>query len=284
MKLSSALLALLLFTVPALAASEEDYIAAREKFHAQFKLKDGEPITDAISKAEENARGELEKQMQAIIGASGVKGAPAQGKLNLDSLIEGDMGFRLLDGIVFKLKDDSQVLVTTKSLLTRWLKTEQEIWKNNSRHGPPAEIDAAMRAENFYTQALSHDAAVTRYAEIPVTEPNAYAMLIAHQQDVGPVVPKEIIVSVLRDNRLFVWTAPAAAKTAMFPPCAAIWTEFERKSLAANRDKKGAPDAMEKLEQEGHAKMRACYNERAKAAAFFPALVKQAQELIERTR
>jgi hypothetical protein len=281
------LLAALLCLVPLVAHAatpEENYIAARDKFIAQFKLKENEQITDATAKAEEQARAALEQQMQAVIGASGVKGAPAQGKLNLDSLITGDMGFGLLDGIVFKLRGETQVLVTTRSLLTRWLKAQQEIWKNSPHHGPPAETGAAVRSENFYTQALSHDAAVTRYAEIPVTEPNAYAMLIAHQQDVGPVVPKQMIVAVLRGDRMFIWRAPAAAKTAMFPPCAAIWKEAERKANAANTRKDSPEDAFAKIQDEGHTKMRVCYNERAKSAAFFPALVKQAQDLIDRTK
>jgi hypothetical protein len=283
MKIIAALLCLVPLVAHA-ASTEEDYIAARDKFIAQFKLKESEQVTDAISKAEEQARAALEKQLQAVIGASGVKGAPAHGKLNIDSLITGDMGFGLLDGIVFKLKGDMQVLVTTRGLLTRWLKAEQEIWKDSPRHGPPAEIGAALRSENFYTQAMSHDAAVTRYAEIPVTEPNSYAMLIAHQQDIGPVVPKEMIVAVLRGDRLFIWSAPAAAKTTMFPPCAAIWKEAERKANAANARKDSPDDAMEKIQDEGHTKMRACYNERSKSAAFFPALVKQAQGLIDRTK
>ena len=72
---------LLLLPITAFAASpEDDYIAARDKYIAQFKLKENEPITDAISKAEEQARAALEKQMQAIIGTSGVKGALAAGQ------------------------------------------------------------------------------------------------------------------------------------------------------------------------------------------------------------
>ena len=79
MRILAALLCLIPLAASA-ASPEEDYIASRDKYIAQFKLKDNEPITDEISKAEEQARAALEKQMQAIIGASGVKGAPAPGK------------------------------------------------------------------------------------------------------------------------------------------------------------------------------------------------------------
>ena len=83
-------LAALLCLVPlaAFAASpEDDYIAARDKFIAQFRLKEGEQVADAIAKGEVAARADLEKKMQALIGPSGIKGVPEPGKLNLESLI-----------------------------------------------------------------------------------------------------------------------------------------------------------------------------------------------------
>ena len=44
------------------------------------------------------------------------------GKLNLDTLIEGDQGFGLLDGLVYGAGDaKTRVIVTTDGLLRRWL-------------------------------------------------------------------------------------------------------------------------------------------------------------------
>lgn len=272
-----------LLPVAAFAASpEEDYIAARDRYIAQFKLKENEQVTDAVSKAEEQARTALGKQLQAVIGASGIKGAPAQGKLNIESLISGDMGFGLLDGIVFKLTEDTQVLVTTRTLLTRWLAAQQEIWKQSPEHGFPAEVDAALRTENFYTQALSHDAAVTRYADIPVT--GGAAMLITHRQDIGPSVPKELTVAVTTGERLFIWSVPARAKVTAIPQCQSIWTAAEKKASALTKKSPDNFDAAEKLQSEADAAMRRCYNERARSQAFFQPLVKQAQELVDRVK
>ena len=281
MKILAALLCLIPLAASA-ASSEEDYIASRDKYIAQFKLKDNEPITDEISKAEEQARAALEQQMQVIIGASGVKGAPALGKLNLDSLISGDMGFGLLDGLVFKVGADTQVLVTTRTLLARWIAAEQEIWKDSPEHGFPPEIDAALRTEDFYTQALSHDAAVTRYADIPVT--GGVAMLITHRQDIGPSVPRELIVATLTGERLFIWSAPARSKVAAIPQCSALWTNAERKAKALAKKNRDNGDAEGKMLGEGDAAMRQCFNERARSQSFFPALVNQARELVERVR
>ena len=117
------------------------------------------------------------------------------------------MGFGLLDGLVFKVGADTQVLVTTRTLLARWIAAEQEIWKDSPEHGFPPEIDAALRTENFYTQALSHDAAVTRYADIPVT--GGVAMLIKHRQDIGLNVPKDV-GSIFRALKGQEWVEPGS--------------------------------------------------------------------------
>jgi len=274
---------LLLVSTAAFASSpEDDYIASRDKYRTQFKLKDNEQVTAAISKAEEQARAALEKQMQAIIGASGIKGAPARGKLNLDSLISGDMGSIVLDGLVFKLSGDQQVLVTTRPLLTRWLTEQREIWKKSPENGFPADIDAALRTENFYTQALSNDANGTRYADIPVT--GGVAMLIARRQDIGPSVPRELTVAVTKAERLYVWSAPANAKVVAIPQCSAIWTAAARNANALNKNGEDNFKAAEKMQTEADAAMRSCYDERVKSQPFFSALVKQARELVERVK
>ena len=274
---------LLLLPVAAFAASlEDEYLAARDKYRVQFKLKDNEQVTTAISKAEEQARATLEKQMQGIVGASGIKGAPVRGKLNLESLISGDMGSIVLDGLVFKLSGDRQVLVTTRPLLTRWLSEQQEIWKQSPENGFPADMDAALRTENFYTQALSNDANGTRYADIPVN--GGVAMLIARRQDIGPSIPRELLVAVPKAERLYVWSAPANANVVAIPQCSAIWTVAERNANALNKKGEDNFKAAEKMQTEADAAMRSCYNERVKSQPFFSALVKQARELVERVK
>ena len=55
-----------------------------------------------------------------------IKGIPGEGALNLDTLIEGDQGFGLLDGMVYGgLDDKTRVIVTTDSLFRRWLRAAQ---------------------------------------------------------------------------------------------------------------------------------------------------------------
>ena len=108
-------------------------------------MKEGEQVTDAIAKSEMAARADLEKKMQALIGASGIKGVPEPGKLNLESLIIGDMGFGMLEGLKYDLKGGTELLVTTRSLVERWLKAEQEIWKDRPGYAFGTEIGPALR-------------------------------------------------------------------------------------------------------------------------------------------
>ena len=90
-------------------------------------MKENEQITDAIAKAEVAARADLEKKMQALIGPSGIEGVPEPGKLDFESLIAGDMGFGMLEGLKYDLKGGTELLVTTRSFVEHWLKAEQEI-------------------------------------------------------------------------------------------------------------------------------------------------------------
>ena len=59
--------------------------------------------------------------------------------------------------------------MTTRGLLTAWLagRAKEKLRENRL----PAEIDAAIRQENFYTYAVGGDAAFMKYADLPVTKP-----------------------------------------------------------------------------------------------------------------
>jgi hypothetical protein len=194
----------------------------------------------------------------------------------------GDMGFGMLEGLKYGLKGGTELLVTTRPFVERWLKAEQEVWKDRPGYAFGTEIGPVLRSQ-FYTQAMANGAAVVRYADVPAPE-GAVAMLIAHQQDTGPVVPKELIVAVWRGERLYIWNAPVTAKTTMIAPCKAIWDAAMQKKKGAYGKSAAGADTPAKIEDAGDEAMRACYNERAKAQPFFPALVKQAQELVERTK
>jgi hypothetical protein len=89
------------------ATPEEAYIAARNAAVAKIKAADAEkqgPSDSANAKIDvmdKDALRALESQMRTIVGTVGLKGLEKTSAINLDTLIEGDLGYGLLDGMVY---------------------------------------------------------------------------------------------------------------------------------------------------------------------------------------
>src|SRR5262249_28844335 len=134
------------------ASPLDDYIAARDGYLA--KLKDSDIIgDDAARAAHEGALSELEARLRKIVGPSALKGFPAEGKINLDSLAEGYEGFGLLDGLVYASADNAtRIVVTTRELLDKWLAAHAKWWGDKT--DMPPGLEAALKSEAFHTQAL----------------------------------------------------------------------------------------------------------------------------------
>ena len=89
-------------------------------------------------------------------------------KFNLTTCFPGDIDFGRLDGIVFEADGgDTQMVVSTRSLLAKWLQAKWQDPKDR------LDVAAAMKNENFYLRAMGSDAAVLRYADIPLGVPEA---------------------------------------------------------------------------------------------------------------
>ena len=291
--LTALLLLLLLLPLPTHAASPEDaYLAARDKAIARLKPKN-DKIDDAVTKANDAALAELQKQLEKLIGPTTITGVSHKGKINLESVIKGDMGFGQLDGLVYQSGDEkTRVIVTTTPLLKRWIAAHKKWWDDNNI---PQEMNAALKSEPFYTQATSSDAAVWHYADIPVaTSANATvvtAMLNARRQDIGLTMPTELLVAVAGPVRAFIWSAPVDATITMMPECAEIWNAAQKQAdeaYAAYRasdlkDEKKFEDSRTILDN-ADAAYRKCFAARAKSEPFFAAVTKQAQELVDRVR
>ena len=58
----------------------------------------------------------------------------------------------------------------------------------------------------------------------------------------------------------------------------------ERKAKALAKKNPDQGDSEGKMLEKADTAMRQCFNERARSQSFFPALVKQARELVERVR
>lgn len=274
------------------ASPEETYLAARDGYIAKFNpSKEPSPVSDAMAKEEERARADLTRQLRTIIGPLTVMGYAGDGEYAIDSLFKGDIGFGTLDGLSFSAPKDANLVVTTRGLFERWVRDHKDWWGPSVANVPPDPI-AALKTEAFYTQAISADAAVARFAELPVSKPAnaevAYAMLVMRRQDIGPGSPDEILVGVLSGARLYVVSVPASAEIKLMPACEKIWDEalaksnklLESNSAPGNKDEK-LFDEQNRMQDQGDAAMRQCYAERVTGDAAFARLTKQAQDIVD---
>jgi hypothetical protein len=284
-----ALIALLiLLAAPVRAASLEDaYLAARDGYIKRFEKS---PSDDATNEAYTRALADLEAKLRQVVGPTHLDGFSPDGKISLDALDSGDEDFGLLDGLVYVRADEkTRVLVTTASLFDKWLKAHERFWPETPL---PADMAEALKRDDFYTQALTNGAAVVTYAEIKVAKPAwatlAFAVLDARTQDQSPPVPDEMIITVRRADRVFLITAKTAVAAGPIAACDKIQAKLTAEAQAAGDADQAADgkDAAlhEKAEQLARKADRAipdCFATEARKAAFFPALVKQAQALIE---
>jgi hypothetical protein len=258
------------------AAPVDDYIAARDAYLKQFK--DSDIVDDQPARAaHDRARDDLEGRLRRIIGPSRIAGFPAEGKLNLDSLADGFYGFGLLDGLVYASADNAtRIVVTTRELLDQWL-AEHKTWWGGKDDIPPG-VEAALRSESFFTQALSTDAHFYRFVDIPVRRPAdtmfAFAALVGRAQDVGLETPREVVVMLLRGGRAYVIVARAAVAAASTPQCVRAWKAAEAQAFRA-------PETSDELTEQAYRAYLGCFAAQAPRRGYFAALTKQAQGLIE---
>jgi hypothetical protein len=196
------------------ATPEQAYIAARDAAIAKIKaIEKAKPVTtngdnSATLAAEEQARKALEVELRAIVGPVAIKGLEGEGAINLETLFKDDEDFGVLDGMIYGPVDaKTRVIVTTDGLFQRWLHQHKGWWGKDSA-GIPLDPGAAVKVDAFYTQAVQTDAAIMRFAELPVRKPAgatfAFAMLAARSQSDAPAKADEIFVATAQGGRVFI--------------------------------------------------------------------------------
>ena len=263
------------------ASPEEKYFEARDNFIREFE-KASDPI-EVLDEKDRHALAELEKQLKSIVGPVNVEGFPKEGKINLETLEKGDLGFGQVDGLRFS-SEQEYLFVTTDNILKKYLAGEPNLPKDSAD---------LFKTGEFYTLAFSGEAAVTYFAEIPVKSPNgksyvcAFLGLIA--QDIGPFIPKAIFVLVTNGNRILAVQSPAAAEITEIRQCRNEWEKFDKKRADAHqvyessgvKNEKGL-DEEAQYEQQGFEAYQRCYEREAKNQKFFAPLEKQAQSIVDR--
>ena len=276
--------ALLLMAGAAHAAPPaEGYLAARDREIARINRSAG---AAADPEADSRALAGLETMLRRLVGPVELKGFPREGRISLVTLVR-EAGFGHLDGLVHEsTAGGTSVLVTTVGLLKAWLKVHRDWWPDEP--ALPRDPKEALRSEAFYTQAVSSDAAVAKYAEIPIApRPGpAVALLILRRQDVGHVMPNEIVVSAVRGRRLYIAMQPAGVEVTPIAACEEVWRRHHKKAEAAlaaywssgSRDQ-ALFDQSVRLDGEGDAAYRRGFAEHVREEPYHAALVRQAQAL-----
>jgi hypothetical protein len=271
------------------ASPEEKYFETRDNFIRQFE-KASTPIDSlaeqdqhALDEQDKRALAELEKQLKPIVGAVNVEGFPKEGKINLETLQNGDLGFGQVDGLRFSAKQE-YLFVTTDSILKKYLAEQPKL---------PKDLAELSKTGEFYTLAITAESAVTYFAEIPVKSPNeksyVRAFLGLTAQDIGPFIPKDIFVFVTKGNRILAVQSPAATEITEIPQCRSEWERFARKKSDADEVYRSSGLTNEKAfdegvqyEQQRFEAYQRCYDREAKNQKFFASLKKQAQSIVDR--
>lgn len=280
-------LAVLLLLPPIGAAAvlpEDAYLAARDRDIASFKTTASAEDEKAVLARHDKAVRDLEGQLKPLVGPFSAPGFPAEGKLNLDTLFPDDEGFGMLDGIVYgEVESDKTVVVTTDSLLDKWLLGHPDL---------PASAAAAVKTEDFYTRAVNTDSAAANYGEIPVAAPPgakfAHAMLaLIGNGPLVPGVPDRIFVALEHGGRVFIVGEKLATRVPPIPACDRAGADIAKKADAAdNAFMKGGGknktllDQVEKLRNEADAAVCACFAGKVKGTLAFKAAEVQAAAIV----
>lgn len=294
MRLASTLLLLCLFAGTSHAASPEDaYLAARDKYVAQFKAMEKAKVnSDKIDAAHTKAIADLEEKLRGIVGEVSVKGFPSAGKINLESLTDAEVGYGMLDGMTFSdgKEDSPQLVVTTRYLLDKWLAAAAKEKDKSNRISP--ELTSALQSDQFYTSSVGSDATYTRDANLEIAAPPGVdlvrAILGGWGQDVGPNQDYWMIVTVIKGGKVYIGSMKPKSKVGEIAACQAIWTQWQQKAekmraaAAAARGKKAVEASDDKAEEKADRDFHACMVERAPKESFYPLLVGEAQQFIDR--
>jgi len=179
--------------------------------------------------------------------------------------------------------------VTTQTLFARWLHAHKDWWDKGVPN-VPQQIGAALKNETFYTQAISTDAAVVNFNDLPIAKPAAailaYAMLAGRTQSEIPDAADEVFVSAIANRKVYVAYGKIEPKVRI-PACDAIRADYNKRSAEADealREKridKKAYDRLGNLRQQGEDAFKRCFSARAPKQPAFATAIKQAQALLE---
>ncbi|RWA84338.1 MAG: hypothetical protein E5V92_28095 [Mesorhizobium sp.] len=292
MRLVLTLLFALAGTAAFAASPEDDYIAQRDKAISDIAaLESSNTQVETLDAANTKAQADLEKRLAAILGPLSVKDFPATGKINLESLSASDIGFGMLDGLRYAKSDEGpSIVATTRGLAERWLQSKTD--EDDESLKLPTGIDDALKLDAFYTQAIGADAAFVKTLDFALKKPEGADIVVARlggwTQDVGPIYAQQVVVAVVKGDRVLIAEAPASPPVPKIAACEALWTaadataqKFQETYQSSDLKDQQAYDAANAAWEKGDGDYRACMSERLPGDAAFPALLAEAQQLAD---
>lgn len=292
MRLVLTLLFALAGTAAFAASPEDDYIAQRDKAISDIAaLESSNTQVETLDAANTKAQADLEKRLAAILGPLSVKDFPATGKINLESLSASDIGFGMLDGLRYAKSDEGpSIVATTRGLAERWLQSKTD--EDDESLKLPTGIDDALKLDAFYTQAIGADATFVKTLDFALKKPEGADIVVARlggwTQDVGPIYAQQVVVAVVKGDRVLIAEAPASPPVPKIAACEALWTaadataqKFQETYQSSDLKDQQAYDAANAAWEKGDGDYRACMGERLPGDAAFPALLAEAQQLAD---
>ncbi|TGP57311.1 hypothetical protein EN873_04290 [bacterium M00.F.Ca.ET.230.01.1.1] len=274
------------------ASPEDDYIAARDKAIADITAQQSaNTAIETLDTQNEKALADLQQRLTALLGPLSVKGFPATGTMNVQSLNASDIGYGMLDGLRYAQSDDGpSIVASTRGLTERWLKSKSS--ETEADFKLPADIGAALKLDSFYTQAIGSDAAFSGTLDFSLKKPDGADMVVARlggwTQDAGPIYDQRVVVAVVKGDRVLIAEAPASPAVPKIAACDSIWAaadaaaqKTQQENQGSDQDDASASDPANAAWEKGDADYRACMAERLPGDPSFPALLKQAQNLAD---
>jgi hypothetical protein len=272
-------------------ASTTAYLAARDKAVAAVQREAKHEPIDALELRSQHALEGLQSMLRNIIGPIRIQGFPTEGTIHLETLID-ELGYGKLDGLFVKSFDGNmQAVVSSVPLLHDWLGRHQDSGVSHSGH-LPIDMASAFMTEGFYMEAFEDDAYYYKFADLPVVAHHtggiARAILFEHTQDTpAPYPPDGIAVSVVVDDRVFILKESTAVRE--IPACKTAYekdrdlAEVALRAYHASQLKDKAQfQKYTDLDDAASSNFQRCFQHHLAEQHYFPALVRQAQGLIDR--
>ena len=218
MRLAAAISCLVLLLLPAAAAPGDTaaYLAARDRYIAQFKALP--PKDDPSDTREARALADLDRRLEAIIPPWQAAGSPRAIRTNI-SILHQDLGFGTLDGLAYGI-EGTEVIVTTGALLHRWLADHNNT--GSASWDVPQSVDAAAHSSQFWTFAYGDDNGWLLFGDVPVVFSGGTGtaqLAVDTDSGVPDAGPKYLLVTVLRNDRIFVARQKLRTTIAPQPLC-----------------------------------------------------------------